>query len=349
VFGQQSLASGPVDLDGDVRRAERLSRRAGHGQQLLLGPVRPLEPLGQAGDDAVRVLALSQHQPADQPPQPVPQRRVHGGDDEQRQQGRLALGQPLAEQGARRAHDGEVDGDDAGGERGVQQRAAKESVDVHEVRAGDACGDGCAGRAHGHGEADRGELARQRPAGEHHEQVDDRGPQQPPHPRACLAAGSAVAADDDGERDDEAQRHERVGGRQYRRPDGVGQRQAGRVEVQAAQGYGERAAGLSLGDRGWHGEEDDGQHARAQQAGQRGGSPATRRQAAVGVEQQDERERQQERGTQALEDPERQSRAGQRGLVPGRVRQPGRRRPVEAPHQAGCAQDPGHGVARSAG
>jgi hypothetical protein len=102
VLGDQALTTRGEDLDADVGRAERLGDGGGDRRQLLLDALGALQPLGEPGHHAVRVLALTQHPPPDQPPQGRPQRHVHRGDQQEREQGGVSLPEALAEEPSRR-------------------------------------------------------------------------------------------------------------------------------------------------------------------------------------------------------------------------------------------------------
>jgi len=194
-------------------------------------------------------------------------------------------------------------------------------------------------------EAGRGPVRRQQPHGADHDEVDDGGPEQPPHPAPIVAVRPAEPAHDHGERHHQAERDERVGDGQQRAPDAVRQRDRRRIEVQAGVRRGQRVrARRVLREPGGREQQHDGKRGRRGEARDRRHPPPAARQPPVGVEQQHHRQRQQQGRAEPLVDPEREAGAGQRRAALRGVDEPRRGGAVERPVRSGDAQHPGHGV-----
>ena len=340
--GDQPLPAPAVDLHPDVRHPERGGHRVGDRRELPRALVGRLEGGGEPGDDVVGVVAVAEHDPPDGEPEPLPQRGVEDGGEQQHQQHRLALVEGVAEEGRQPGQHREVDADDEDRQRAVEDGPREEDVDRDHVRSHDR--DRHRRRRHHHQQErhqhlERGQLDErgQRDDEEHHQHR----PEQPAHLAAVAAAAGAVARDDGRHREQEPEHAERAEhvGRDVDDP--RGHRHAGRRQVDT--GWDLRRA---AGDHGRHdGGRADQQH--QQQADPAHGPPPTGEEPPGGEEHEEHRGHDRQQRGEAQQEPQRERHARPR-LVGGEAGADVRLgQPVEGPEQAEPGERPPEPVVRA--
>jgi hypothetical protein len=185
--------------------------------------------------------------------------------------------------------------------------------------------------------------------GQHDREGESTGEQEPGQLGAPLGVGPPEPPEhhEDGDGERGHRRHDADG--EQRGPHVVQQRHADRVELEAAHGCRQGLVVEALGDRARDQRQDQGEGGeRAERDQRRHPQPPRAWQAAVGEQQQDQRQGDEQDGAEPQEEVVRRAAAGRPRCGLDGVRRPAARGGVDGPRQAADRHDPGDRVAGQA-
>ena len=345
VLDHEHLPATLAHLDADVREAEGRGERAGHLEELLVGRRGVFQAAREGGHHGVRVVTLPHHPSAHDTREAVSQWDVDGEHDDDGDGERLTAVERGVEEPRGAPEDDQVEHDRAHDQRTVDDRVAEQPVDVDQLGLGDADRDRGRRDGDGHDQPGRRPRPGQHPDAEHHEDVDDAGPQQPAHPGSLEPGRGAQPVHDHGDGRHEAHGEQEVGRPQQAGVDGIREGKGHHIEVEPLHRPRQRTVTRSrLRDASRHREEDDGQQGGGPERGDCGDAPAARRQPAVREEDEEQGQQQEEAGAEPLVDHEGERRALQGRLRVGREAEPRGGEAVEGPPDAEPGEKPAHQV-----